>query len=61
VHTNVKSREPAYSGALSQNKIDWSSKIQRVRQAGSQTDSQTAMMDGLPRIDENYTNLGWKV
>jgi len=37
--TKAKSREPAYSQALIQNKI----KIQRVRQA----DSQTAMVDGV--------------
>jgi len=44
VPTKTKSWEPAYSQALNQKKIDrQEEKIQRVRQA----DSQTAMVDGV--------------
>jgi len=42
-------REPAYSQALVQNKIDrqWV----RSRESGRQADSQTAMMDGVWSLD----------
>jgi len=49
--TKMKSLEPAYSQALIQNKSIAMSQIQRVRQAGRQADSQTAMVDGVWSLD----------
>ena len=43
--TGAKLREPAYSQALIQNKID--KQRVRSRESGRQADSQTAMMDGV--------------
>ena len=45
VPTKAKSREPSYSQALIQNKID--RQLVRSRESVRQADSQTAMVDGV--------------